>query len=63
MDPASFKIGDLVSYRVPGKFGDFPFVGTIIAVHDEWIEITSGQHGMTGRLRGMRDEDRAAAAA
>jgi hypothetical protein len=39
-DPASFKIGDMVSYRVPDALGDFPFVGTILAVFDDYIEIS-----------------------
>jgi hypothetical protein len=37
-DPATFKIGDVVSYRVP-KLDGFPFAGTITAVHDDYIEI------------------------
>jgi hypothetical protein len=37
-DPASFKVGDTVSYRVP-KLGDFPFVAQIVAVHADGIEI------------------------
>ncbi|HEY1077961.1 MAG TPA: hypothetical protein VGE51_14815 [Fontimonas sp.] len=37
-NPASFKVGDVVSYRVP-KLGDFPFVAEIVAVHDDYIEI------------------------
>ena len=40
-DPVSFKPGDVVSYRVTERFGDFPFVGTVVAVHDEYIEITA----------------------
>jgi hypothetical protein len=39
-DPASFKAGDLVSYRIPDRFGDFPFVGTIVAVHPDHVEIS-----------------------
>ena len=38
-DPKTFKVGDTVSYRVP-ELGDFPFVGTILAVHDDHIEIS-----------------------
>ena len=37
-DPNTFKIGDTVSYRVP-KLKDFPFVATITAVHDDYLEI------------------------
>lgn len=37
-DPATFKVGDTVSYRV-SSLGDFPFVATIIAVHEDHLEI------------------------
>jgi hypothetical protein len=40
-DPATFKVGDTVSYRVP-SLGDFPFVGTVTAVYAEHIEIVDG---------------------
>jgi hypothetical protein len=39
-DSTTFKAGDLVSYRVPDSLGDFPFVGTILAVFDDYIEIS-----------------------
>jgi len=39
-DPTTFKVGDEVSYRIPDRFDDFPFVGTILAVHDDYIEIS-----------------------
>lgn len=38
-DPATFKIGDTVSYRVP-SLGDFPFAAEIKAVHNDYIEIS-----------------------
>lgn len=41
-DPATFKVGDLVSYRVPERFGDMPFMGTILSVQEDWIEISAG---------------------
>ena len=31
-DPEAFKVGDVVSYRVPERFDDMPFVGTLTAV-------------------------------
>jgi hypothetical protein len=37
-EPASFKVGDAVSYRVP-KLEGFPFAATIVAVHEDYIEI------------------------
>ena len=37
-DPASFKVGDTVSYRVP-RLAGFPFAATIKAVHGDYIEI------------------------
>jgi hypothetical protein len=44
-DPATFKVGDTVSYRVP-SLGDFPFVGTITAVHGDHVEIVdAGEPG------------------
>jgi hypothetical protein len=55
MDPATFKVGDLVSYRIPGKFDDFPFMGSIVAVHDSWIEITSDPNDPDGVMRATRE--------
>lgn len=37
-DPATFKVGDTVSYRVP-RFMGMPFAATIAAVHADYIEI------------------------
>jgi hypothetical protein len=39
-DPTTFKPGDQVSYRIPEQFGDMPFVGTILAVYDDYVEIS-----------------------
>ena len=36
-DPATFKTGDVVSYRVPESFGEMPFVGTLLSVHDDYV--------------------------
>lgn len=54
-NPETFKPGDVVSYRVPEKFGDFPFVGTLIAVYDDHVEIASEDPSDKGRaMRGTR---------
>lgn len=37
-DPATFKVGDTVSYRVKSLAG-FPFVGTLKAVHADSVEL------------------------
>ncbi|MGD9660389.1 MAG: hypothetical protein AB7U63_03875 [Porticoccaceae bacterium] len=40
-DPDTFKVGDYVSYRVPGLFDDFPFVGIIVEVDQESIKLSA----------------------
>ena len=54
-DPATFKVGDCVSYRVSGRFGDFPFMGTIVAVHENSIEVTSDPKDPHGVMRATRE--------
>jgi hypothetical protein len=53
-DPATFKVGDMVSYRVTGSLADFPFVGTLLEVHDDYVVITSNPDDPTDRMRGTR---------
>lgn len=54
-DPATFKVGDMVSYRVPGRFDDFPFVGTLVAVHEDHVMISPNDPTMPDkRMRGTR---------
>ena len=40
-DPASFKVGDQVSYRVTGSLEGFPFMGVLLEVHDDHVVLTS----------------------
>lgn len=55
-DPATFKVGDMVSYRIPDRFDDFPFVGTLLAVHADYVEISPNDPSMPGkRMRGTRE--------
>lgn len=63
-DPATFKVGDMVSYRVPDALGDFPFVGTILAVFDDHIEISANDpQEPDKRMRATRDSRPIVAAA
>jgi len=64
IDPATFKAGDRVSYRVPDALGDFPFVGTILAVFDDYIEISPNDPKTPDkRMRASRDSRPVVAAA
>jgi hypothetical protein len=54
-DPATFKVGDTVSYRVPGSFQDFPFVGVLLEVHDDHVVLTSDPNDLASRMRATRE--------
>lgn len=55
-DAATFKVGDMVSYRVPDRFDDFPFVGTLLEVHSDHVVISPNDPTMPDkRMRGTRD--------
>jgi hypothetical protein len=55
-DPATFKVGDTVSYRVPERFDDMPFVGTLTAVGADWVEISADDPADPDRrMRGTRE--------
>ncbi|HEX7822221.1 MAG TPA: hypothetical protein VF463_16550 [Sphingobium sp.] len=54
-DPAAFKAGDSVSYRVTGSLADFPFVGVLLEVHDDHVILTSDPDDASSRMRGTRE--------
>lgn len=55
-DETTFKVGDQVSYRVSEKFGDMPFVGTLLAVYDDYVEISPNDPSDPDkRMRGTRE--------
>ena len=54
-DPATFKVGDVVSYRVTGSLDGFPFVGTLLEVHDDHVVITGDAADGETRYRGTRE--------
>ena len=60
-DATTFKVGDIVSYRVPGTLADMPFVGQLLEVHDDHVILHHyGEEG--AEVRPMRGtlEDRPA---
>ena len=55
-DPATFKAGDMVSYRVSERFGDMPFVGTLVEVHADHVVISPNDpQDLDRRMRGTRE--------
>ena len=54
-DPATFKVGDTVSYRVDGSLRDFPFVGTLLEVHDDYVVICGDPNDPNSRMRATRE--------
>src|SRR3546814_12844404 len=55
-DPATFKVGDVVSYRVLGSsYGDFPFVGTLVEVHDDHVVIAAEPNDPSVKYRATRE--------
>ena len=54
-DPATFKAGDLVSYRVTGSLEGFPFAGTLLEVHDDHVMIAGDENDPSVIYRGTRE--------
>ncbi len=55
-DPKTFKVGDTVSYRVTGDLEGFPFVGTLLEVHDDHVIIAGDPTKPDSRYRGTRED-------
>jgi hypothetical protein len=54
-DEKSFKVGDVVSYRVSGSLVDFPFVGTLVEVADDHVIISADPSDKNSRMLGTRE--------
>lgn len=54
-DPATFKVGDTVSYKVSTMEG-FPFVGTLLEVHDDYVVISPGPTEPDARYKATRED-------
>lgn len=54
-DAATFKVGDTVSYRVNGSLEGFPFVGTLLEVHEDYVLIAGEANKPEAQYRGTRE--------
>jgi hypothetical protein len=54
-DEKTFKVGDTVSYRVNGSLEGFPFVGTLVEVHDDYVMIAGDPQEPEKLYRGTRE--------
>jgi hypothetical protein len=54
-DAQTFKPGDVVSYRVTGSLSGFPFVGTLLEVHDGHVVLSADPNDPSSRLHGTRE--------
>jgi hypothetical protein len=53
-DPASFKVGDTVSYRV-STMEDWPFVGALLEVHSDHVVISPSLDEPEARYKATRE--------
>jgi len=55
LDETTFKIGDTVSFRVTGSLEGFPFVGTLLEVHDDHVIIAGDPNDPEVKYHGTRE--------
>ena len=55
-DAQTFKVGDTVSYRIPERFDDMPFVGILLEVAADSVVISPNDPtDPDRRMRGTRE--------
>ncbi len=54
-DEATFKVGDVVSYRVTGALDGFPFAGTLVEVLADYVTIQPDPTNPKDLYRGTRE--------
>lgn len=54
-DEKTFKVGDMVSYRVTGSLEGFPFAGKLAEVHEDHVIILQDENDPNSGLRGTRE--------
>jgi hypothetical protein len=55
-DPATFKVGDTVSFRVTGSLEGMPFVGVLLEVHDDYVVLNADPNDKDSRVRATRED-------
>jgi len=53
-DAVTFKVGDVVSFRV-SNMEDFPFAGELIEVHEDYVIIAGDPTDPSVRYKGTRE--------
>ena len=54
-DPATFKAGDTVSYRVSGSLAGMPFVGVLVEVHSDYVILATHESDSAEKYRATRE--------
>jgi hypothetical protein len=54
-DPATFAVGDIVSYRVTGSLAGMPFVGTLLEVAEDHVVVSCDPGDSRSRMRATRE--------
>lgn len=54
-DEKTFKVGDVVSYRVNGSLEGFPFVGVLAEVAEDYVMILQDENDPASALKGTRE--------
>jgi len=55
LDPATFKVGDTVSYRVNGSLDGMPFVGVLAEVHSDHVIVATDDSASAAKYRATRE--------
>lgn len=57
LDASTFKVGDMVSYRIVGSpmFEAMPFAGELLEVHEDHVVIAGDPNDRSVRYRGTRE--------
>ena len=55
-DPATFKVGDTVSFRVTGSLSGFPFAGKLVEVGEDYVMIAGDPRHPEVLYRGTRED-------